>query len=132
MVRQLDMFQKHRPKAALEFRTCCALAMTIDYLIRPQWKYSHLPFGESRSAITGARLKRLGTKRGWPDYIFIGPHGSTFWMEVKRDKLGRLSEAQLEFAAHAKASGHDYACVTSYEQAIEALVSRNIIRPVTT
>jgi hypothetical protein len=39
----------------------------------PGWQWTHLPFGEKRSAVTGARLKRMGTKRGWPDFILLSP-----------------------------------------------------------
>jgi|GEM_PF-1762502 len=134
MVGQLDLFRgttsrRRKPTPALEFRTCCALATTIDYTIRPGWIYSHLPFGEARSKITGARLKRMGTKPGWPDYAFLGPRGAVLFLEIKRGSLGRLSEAQEQFAEHAETHNHDYACVYSYDQAIAALVERGIIRP---
>jgi hypothetical protein len=35
----------------------------------------HFPTGEKRDASTGAKLKRMGTKPGWPDLILVSPSG---------------------------------------------------------
>lgn len=128
----LRRWRRRKPSPPLEIDVCAALVTAIRYLIQPGWIFSHLPFGEHRNAITGARLKRLGTARGWPDYEFIGPHGATFRLELKRGVLGRLSIHQKQFAAHMRTHGHDYVCARSYDEAVAALVERGIIRPVNT
>jgi hypothetical protein len=51
--------------AAKEFSIHCAIADVVRRWCRPDWVWTHLPFGEHRSAITGARLKRMGVNRGW-------------------------------------------------------------------
>lgn len=118
-----------RPPAALEFRTCCALADTLDRFLTPGWRYTHLPFGENRSASTGARLKRMGTRRGWPDYLFCGPGRALLFLEMKR-KGGRPSPDQVAVAAHLAHCGFDYLCAQSYQDAVAALVARGILRGV--
>lgn len=138
--RQFHLFQRlAKPRPALEFETCCSLADTIDRAISPGWKYTHLPFGEHRGhtvnrkgqrySPTGARLKRLGTKKGWPDYVFVGP-GKSFWLEMKRGRLGKVSDEQVGIAEHLLACGFDYLRASSYGEAIAALVKRGIIRHV--
>jgi hypothetical protein len=143
---QLNLFKGKRqrgeaPPPALEFQVCCAISDTIDVAIRPGWRYTHLPFGEHRDhainpktgkrySPTGSRLKRMGTKKGWPDYIFVGPARAMFWLEMKRGKRGRPSEEQEEIAAHLLGCGFDYLRASSYKQAIDALVERRIIWPV--
>jgi hypothetical protein len=142
--RQLHLFKGKRQRGtqlppAVEFATCCLLADTIDRWIMPGWAWTHLPFGEHRDhkinpktgkrfSPTGQRLKRMGTKRGWPDYIFAGPERALFWLEMKRAKKGHLSEDQDAIAAHLKLCGFDYLCASSYDEAVAALVARGILR----
>src|SRR5262245_42692227 len=105
----------------------------------PGWEWTHLPFGENRDhklnpktgkywSPTGVRLKRMGTKRGWPDYIFIGPGQQAFFLEMKRGSRGRIADEQDRIAAHLKCCGFDYFCAHSFEEAVMALEDRRIIR----
>lgn len=56
----------------------------------------HIPNGGARNAITGARMKAEGVAAGVPDILLAasrqGCHG--LWIELKRQKGGRVSEAQ--------------------------------------
>ena len=48
--------------------------LVADYLARalpPEILWSHFPAGENRTAATGALLKRMGLKQGWPDFVFV-------------------------------------------------------------
>ena len=76
---QLHLFRRrHKPEtppAAPEFATCCALADTLRIGASPDWFWCHYPAGEARTAITGARLKRMGTKAGVADYLLCSPDG---------------------------------------------------------
>ena len=60
------------------------------------WTWTHVSSGEMRSNITAAKLKRMGAKPGWPDFILVAPSGQLHAMELKR--IGaRLSGPQAEF-----------------------------------
>lgn len=147
MTGQLHLFKGKRQRGtqappALEFADCCVLADTIDRWIRPEWRWTHLPFGEHRDhkinpktgkrfSPTGQRLQRLGTKRGWPDYIFVGPNRTVFWLEMKRSKGGHVSTDQSDIAAHVMACGFAYLCTNSVKDAINTLVSLGILHGVT-
>lgn len=144
MTGQLNLFKGKRQRGvqappALEFAECCMLADTIDRWILPHWKWTHLPFGEHRDhkvnpktgkrySPSGQRLKRIGTKPGWPDYIFVGPERSVFWLEMKRRKGGRMSDEQVDIGAHLVACGFAYLCTPSVDDAIATLVDLGILR----
>jgi len=100
--RQLNLFKGRRqrgvrPKPALEFKTACVIADTMRRWGHPDWQFNHFPAGELRSVVTGARLKRMGLRPGWPDFILLSPAGMPHFLELKR-KGGRMSEAQKAFA----------------------------------
>lgn len=54
--------------------------------------FTHNPMGEIRDSMTGAKLKRMGTRAGWPDFTIV-THEGTWLMEVKIIN-GRLSKTQ--------------------------------------
>ena len=81
----------------LEITMHVALERLLCLSLNPEWLYTHIPSGEYRDKVTAARLKAMGLKAGWPDFIFMGP-GKVFFLELKR-KGGKPSEAQREFEA---------------------------------
>jgi len=44
-----------------------------EYLDLRGWLYTHFPAGEYRPVKTGAKLKRMGLKRGVPDMLIFEP-----------------------------------------------------------
>jgi hypothetical protein len=126
--RQLNLFRSRRqkgeaPPAPLEFQMHCAVADTLKRWASPNWIWTHLPFGERRDTITGARLKRMGAQPGWPDFIFLSPseYGRRpFFLELKR-RRGKLTEYQAVFRLWCEANGCPYEVADSYEAAIKIL-----------
>jgi hypothetical protein len=55
---------------------------------------THFPSGGKRSRITGAILKKMGTRAGVPDLLLIC-EGRIFGIELKNGTRGRLSDAQI-------------------------------------
>jgi VRR-NUC domain len=135
-VRQLHLFRSRRqrgmaPPPPLEFEVHCALADTLRRWAMPNWLWTHLPFGERREAITGARLKRMGTQAGWPDLILIPPRGHSIqrphFLELKR-RGGSLSEQQVAFALWCKLNDCPHAVANSYEAAVAMLQQWGALR----
>jgi hypothetical protein len=61
--------------------------------------WTHFPAGEVRSERTGAKLKRMGLKPGWPDFICYDTRsGYLYCIEVKAAK-GVLSQNQKNWKA---------------------------------
>ena len=92
---------------------------TADILRRwchSSWRWTHLPFGEHRNPITGGRLKRMGTQRGWPDFILLAPMlvdehseipGDVHFLELKRPK-GKLTDEQQALCDWMRSNGYQY------------------------
>ena len=130
---QLELFKGKRQRGrklppAKEFSSHCLVADTCKRWLNPNWKFTHLPFGEHRHIVTAMRLKRMGVTPGWPDFIFVGPDRSVFWLELKRARFGRLNDDQAEMAAHLVACGFGYLCTNSPDDAIATLVDLGILR----
>ena len=90
MTGQLSLFKSKRQRGVAhvrrpkEFALHCAVADTVKRWILPDWIWTHFPAGEHRSVITGARLKRMGLNRGFPDFQFFHRNGRVCFLELKR------------------------------------------------
>lgn len=104
-----------------------AVATFLDRFITPGWLFTHVPNGERRDARTGAKLKRMGTKPGFPDLILIDPAGTFHGLELKTEG-GRLSEAQEGFHGHARSQGWRVEVADSYDAAIAVLAGWGALR----
>jgi hypothetical protein len=127
--RQLHLFRSRRQRgealpSPLEFKLQCAVADTLRRWATPNWIWTHLPFGENRDAITGSRLKRMGTQPGWPDLVFIPPREHSnqrpHFLELKR-RGAKLTEHQAGFALWCKLNDCPHAVADSYEAAVAIL-----------
>jgi hypothetical protein len=122
----LPLFAKHRrayrarrphePESKLHIAT----ADTLRKHCRPEWLWSHFPSGEARNIRTGAKLKKMGLKRGWPDFVLVGPGGQLHGLELKR-RDGELTEAQEDFAEKAQAIGVPYAVARTVDEMLAVL-----------
>jgi hypothetical protein len=104
--------------------------MVADILrrwIMPGWIWTHFPAGEFRTAITGARLKRMGLTPGFPDFQFFAADGACCFLELKR-RNARLSEHQKTIARHLQHAGHRYLMTDNFDEAVAALVEWQILR----
>ena len=54
-----------------EFRLSCVVADHLARALPTRAVWTHFPAGEHRNEITGARLKRMGLAKGWPDYLIL-------------------------------------------------------------
>lgn len=125
MARTLFGAVRNKP-AVKEFSLHVSTADILRRWCRPDWIWTHLPFGEHRNPITGGRLKRMGTMRGWPDFILLSPRehvihsddalngtlaswafGKAHFLEVKRPK-GKLTEEQQVLCDRIRANGYEY------------------------
>jgi hypothetical protein len=132
MTRTLFGAVRNKP-AVKEFSLHVSTADILRRWCQPDWRWTHLPFGEHRNPITGGRLKRMGTMRGWPDFILLSPRlyaimdpdprpelltkdnpdlvpwsqGKTHFLEVKRPK-GKLTEEQQLLCDWLRVNGYEY------------------------
>lgn len=93
--------QGARPrKAVIERPKEIVLHMQVSKVfrvyLRPDWQCTHIPNGEIRDKRTAGKLKQMGTRAGWPDFILVPPRGLLHCLELKR--VGeKLTVEQDEF-----------------------------------
>jgi hypothetical protein len=106
-----------RPK---EIRLHMSVADLLRKHARADWVWTHIPAGEVRDLRTAAKLKHMGTKAGWPDFVLIPPRGQLHCLELKREGE-TLSEAQEEFRFWCIRNGVPYAVAYTMDEARIAL-----------
>lgn len=98
-----------RPRTAAEAsKLTVRIADMLKAECPPDVPWTHFPAGETRDERTGARLKAMGLKPGWPDFLFVLPGGRLGGIEIKAE-AGRLSSARREWRADALAQGARWA-----------------------
>jgi hypothetical protein len=117
--------RKPRPRKAPIVRPReIELHMSVVKLLQdfssPGWIWSHFPAGEKRDIRTAAKLKRMGVKAGWPDFLLISPAGIFHGLELKRPG-GVMSEAQEDFLRWAIANGINHSVADNVDDAIAVL-----------
>lgn len=82
-----------------------------------------VPNGNKRDAITGARLKQEGVKRGVPDIVIPVPRGKYhgLFIEMKVGK-NKMSDFQIEYKNYLESVGYFFACCYGCEEAIDTLM----------
>lgn len=83
----------------------------------------HIPNGGSRNAIEAARLKAQGVKAGIPDICIPvarkGFHG--LYIELKRQKNGRLSDAQRDMILRLRQEGYRVEVCKGFQEAANVI-----------
>lgn len=82
-----------------EYQLTVAVANYLAH--RKDLLWTHFPAGEHRNAVTGAKLKRMGLKRGVPDFLIFNPtvfynpiySGMGIELKVGTNKLTKEQEA---------------------------------------
>ena len=91
------------------------------------WAWTHIPSGELRSKITAFKLKRMGAKPGWPDFILVAPTGRFHALELKRSGA-RLSGPQEEFQSWCIKHAVKHSVAYNLDQALAVLDSWSCLR----
>jgi hypothetical protein len=121
--------QRNRMPPPTELAIHFAVADLLRRCARRDWLYTHFPAGEYRPDETGAKLQRMGLKRGWPDFLFISPQGRLYCLELK-SKSGVLDEDQRAFSRVMRSCALAYEVARSVDEAIRILHAWGVV-PVT-
>jgi hypothetical protein len=103
----------------------------VDLLARvrkPNVTYFHCPNGEARNVVTGAKLKRMGTRAGVLDLIIV-IDGKTHGLELKRARGGSLSQIQREMHREMTGAGVVIETAAGIHEALDCLVRWKAIPP---
>lgn len=107
-------------RAAIQLLMLCAHPKTVFY---------HVPNGEARSKVTGARLKAMGVLPGVGDISLVLPDGRAAFVEIKTS-IGRQSPEQKEFQRRVVNAGGLYAVCRSCDDVRSTLGSWGALRGV--
>jgi hypothetical protein len=94
---------------------------------RMEWRWSHFPAGERRDVRTGARLKRMGLQKGWPDFQLVSPRGLFHALELKRAGED-LTEEQQDFQVWCCRFGVPHSVAYSLNDALAVLDAWGVLR----
>lgn len=100
-----------------------AVAKLLEWAIAPGWRFTAnstgawYSFDKETAARIGRWLREQGVKPGWPDLLLVSPLGQFHGLELKRGKLGVLSDEQLAFQDHCLTFGWTYEVATSFSEA---------------
>jgi len=119
---------RQRAPEPMEDQTTIAVADALRIAAVPGWLWSHFPAGEERDKRVGAKLKRMGLKPGWPDFLLISPEGMHHWLELKRGVRGTLKPDQVDFAQHMLARDVPWAVARSFDEAVTVLTRWGALR----
>lgn len=123
-----DPFPAKRKRNDAEYRLTCLVADLLRFAAKPGLYWTHMPMGEARSERTGARLKRMGTRAGAPDFLLIWK-GRPIGLELKAEG-GRQSQAQRDTEQAWMLAGGLYILARGYQAAVDALDAAGVIRTV--
>ncbi len=94
--------------------------------------WTHFPAGEKRTAKTGAKLKRMGLKPGWPDFQFVvpvrigqGTTGRYVGIEIKK-KGGAQRASQKIVEAQLRNTGAYYHIAHNIPEVAEILTDHGV------
>lgn len=132
MARQLSLFKGRRqrgvePPPPKELGLHIALEQLLRVNCNPAWRYTHIPNGEERDKRVAAKLKAMGVKRGWPDFLFVGPDRRVVGLELKREGED-MTDEQLAIGTHFSACGFAFCCTSRLDVAIGMLRDLGIVR----
>jgi hypothetical protein len=96
------------------------VAKILREYCRPDWQWTHIGHGEARDIRTAAKLKQMGVRRGWPDFVLLPPSEQIRCLELKR--IGeKLTEDQEAFRLWCVKHGVPYAIARSLDEALVTL-----------
>lgn len=104
-----------------------AVADLLRRFARPEWLWSHFPAGEHRDVRTAGKLKAMGLKRAWPDFILFDQTGHMHALELKREGE-TLTDDQEAFQAWCIARGVPHSVTTSIDEALAVLTAWGALR----
>lgn len=107
-----------------EFRLSCVVADYLAVALPRDALWTHFPAGEARTAITGARLKRMGLKPGWPDYLVVS-NGRLIGIELKAG-TGKASAVQADVGEGFLRAGFSWVVCRTLEDVQAALLKRGV------
>ena len=108
-----------------EDELAASVASAMAYLLPSDAVFTAWDLSNARSAMEGARKKRLGCVAGWAD-CGVFWRGRLVLLELKRSRGGQLSPAQKALHPRLEAAGFPVAVVRSVDEALAAVSAAGV------
>ena len=120
--KQQEAKKKAKPTKATLSRTTedDEQAVVIQYCELHKIVVAHIPNEGKRSQAYGARMQRLGMRKGFPDLFFPTPRGvyHGLFIEMKRDKKAHVTAEQKEWLSYLSIQGYRAVVCRGADEAI--------------
>lgn len=146
----IAMMEGRKPRARREHIPTpkeLVLQFAVAKLLRehclPEWEWAHYPSGEHRGVCVGkdgrgkkvymtdirtaTKLKQMGAKAHWPDFIFVAPDNTFRCLELKREGED-LDDGQEEFRERCIKRGTPHVVAWTMEQVLFAFETWGCLR----
>ena len=91
-----------------------AVAQYLKLCLKRGVVWCHVPNGEKRDIRFAAKLKKMGTKAGWPD-LQLFYEGKAYFIELKAQK-GQLSQSQKQVIGSLRDQGFEVKICRSLDE----------------
>ena len=118
-----EMLAANKSESSQQKALFCWAALNIKQYPELKW-LTAIPSGGNRDAITGARMKAEGLKRGIPDILLAVRKNAwaSLWIELKVASGGKVSPEQTEWIAHLLSQGYCAIVCKGYEEARDTII----------
>ena len=114
--------------AASEHQIHVSIVEHLRLFARSGVAWHHVGNGEQRDGGTAAKLARMGLKAGVPDLAFV-IGGRAHFLELKRERGGRLSPEQIAMHTELRAAGAVVETAIGLDHALAILTAWGVFRP---
>lgn len=109
-----------------EYQSCVALVQWWGYAHRglgvPEFALVHVPNQAGGNPRTGMHLKKMGVRKGFPDYLLlVSRHGSNGMLLEMKSASGKLAPEQSDMADMLSRQGYHVVMCRSAMEARDAI-----------
>jgi hypothetical protein len=124
--------RRPRPRKAptsrpMEIDLHMRVAALLRRRCRSDWQWTHIASGELRDKRTAVKLKRMGLRPGWPDFVLVSPRGQMHCLELKRAGES-LSDDQENFKFWSIRHGVPFVVAYAIDDILAASVAWRCLR----
>lgn len=128
-----------KARGILESEIQRQVADFLDLALPTGSRFTHIASGGHRTKAAAGKLKAEGVRKGAPDFVIAAPSANAFphamavmWIELKRQKGGRVDGEQKAWGEALQAAGQTWAVCRSVDEVERVLLGAGVRLQATT